>query len=153
MPSVCWRCSRSHAYYLVHVEGQSQRNRCIGGCFLAYPKERGDFWRSPGIAYAIIFIETMSSTAIPTGFGEYTGVKTTPLLGQHTSGMPAPETEKQEPALPPPRAQPRRLLNRLLAMPLFYKVLIANSVIVVLGALAGTTITLNLAQSRPQEGI
>ena len=38
-------------------------------------------------------------------------------------------------------------------MPLFYKVLIANSVIVVLGALAGTTITLNLAQSRPQEGL
>lgn len=38
-------------------------------------------------------------------------------------------------------------------MPLFYKVLIANSVIVVLGALAGTTITLNVARSRPQEGL
>ncbi len=41
----------------------------------------------------------------------------------------------------------------LLGMPLFYKVLIANSLIVVLGALAGTTITLHVAYTHPDEGL
>jgi two-component system sensor histidine kinase UhpB len=77
-------------------------------------------------------------------------VETTSLMDQHTPGMPASDTQEQETPVP---EQPYRLLSKLLAMPLFYKVLIANSVIVVLGALAGTTITLHVARSRPQEGL
>jgi two-component system sensor histidine kinase UhpB len=38
----------------------------------------------------------------------------------------------------------------LIRMPLFYKVLLANSAIVLLGALAGTAITLRVATSRPR---
>ena len=78
-------------------------------------------------------------------------METTSLMDQHTPGMSAPDTEER--AIPAAAERPRGLLSRLLAMPLFYKVLIANSVIVVLGALAGTTITLHVAHSRPQEGL
>jgi two-component system, NarL family, sensor histidine kinase UhpB len=41
-----------------------------------------------------------------------------------------------------------RLAQRLYGLPLFYKVLIANSALVVLGALAGTAITLHVAALR-----
>lgn len=44
---------------------------------------------------------------------------------------------------------PAGLIRKLLAMPLYYKVLITNSAIVVLGALAGTTITLRVARAYP----
>jgi len=39
--------------------------------------------------------------------------------------------------------------GRLMGMPLYYKVLLANSAIVVLGALVGTTITLHVARAYP----
>ena len=42
-------------------------------------------------------------------------------------------------------AGPHRLVARLLSLPLFYKVLIANSAIVLLGAVAGTAITARAA--------
>lgn len=42
----------------------------------------------------------------------------------------------------------RALVGRLLSLPVFYKVLIANSAIVLLGALAGTTITFHVARTR-----
>ena len=79
-------------------------------------------------------------------------METTSLMDQSTPGISASDIEEQA-ASPVLSTQPPGLLGRLLAMPLFYKVLIANSVIVVLGALAGTTITLNVARSRPQEGL
>jgi two-component system sensor histidine kinase UhpB len=44
------------------------------------------------------------------------------------------------------------LAARLLSLPLFYKVLIANSTIVLLGALAGTAITLHVAGGRHPAG-
>src|SRR5690348_2787152 len=74
-------------------------------------------------------------------------------MDQHTPGMPASDTQEQEIQSPEVPERPYGLFSKLLAMPLFYKVLIANSVIVVLGALAGTTITLHVAHSRPQEGL
>lgn len=80
-------------------------------------------------------------------------METTSLMDQSTPGISASDIEEQAAASPVLSTQPPGLLGRLLAMPLFYKVLIANSVIVVLGALAGTTITLNVARSRPQEGL
>jgi len=43
-------------------------------------------------------------------------------------------------------------VQRLLTLPLFYKVLIANSAIVVVGALAGTAITARVASARPRIG-
>ncbi len=43
----------------------------------------------------------------------------------------------------------RGWLSRLLGMPLYYKVLIANSAIVVLGALAGTSITVHVTALNP----
>ncbi len=42
----------------------------------------------------------------------------------------------------------QRFQRRLLSLPLFYKVLIGNSAIVLLGALAGTAITLRVASAR-----
>jgi two-component system sensor histidine kinase UhpB len=55
---------------------------------------------------------------------------------------------REEPPLEP-QARRQGFTSRLLAMPLYYKVLIANSAIVVLGALAGTTITLRVARAYP----
>lgn len=80
-------------------------------------------------------------------------METTSLMDQSTSGILASDIEEQAAASPVPPKQSSGLLGRLLAMPLFYKVLMANSVIVVLGALAGTTITLNVARSHPNEGL
>ncbi len=45
----------------------------------------------------------------------------------------------------------RRTLSRLLSLSLFYKVLIANSAIVLLGAVAGTVITQRITSARPNE--
>lgn len=47
---------------------------------------------------------------------------------------------------------PQRVQRRLLSLPLFYKVLIGNSAIVLLGALAGTAITWHVASSRSGPG-
>src|SRR5262245_4269174 len=44
------------------------------------------------------------------------------------------------------------IVRWLLTLPLFYKVLIANSAIVVVGALAGTAITARVTATRPQSG-
>ena len=52
---------------------------------------------------------------------------------------------------PPPRAE--RVRQGLLRLPTFYKVLIANSAIVVLGALAGTAITAWRAQHNPDADV
>lgn len=75
------------------------------------------------------------------------------LSGQH----PITETEQRAPAespplmehyhdtTPSPRLHP--LVEQLLSLSIFYKVLIANSAIVVLGALAGTAITFRVASA------
>lgn len=60
-------------------------------------------------------------------------------------------TEHQEPRNSLTRAT-RRGIARLLRFPMFYKVLIANSLLVTLGAVAGTTITLRLNQEIPSNG-
>src|SRR5487761_2136173 len=59
------------------------------------------------------------------------------------------------PVTAPPRQAhgPRGLLARLLSLSLFYKVLIANSAIVLLGAVAGTAITAHIASiAGPRHG-
>lgn len=56
------------------------------------------------------------------------------------------QTASQTAELTPPRA-PHGLLSRLLSLPLFYKVLIANSAIVLIGAVAGTAITAHIASA------
>lgn len=56
------------------------------------------------------------------------------------------------PVAPPRRAGlARRTVSRLLSLSLFYKVLIANSAIVLLGAVAGTVITQRITSARPNE--
>jgi two-component system sensor histidine kinase UhpB len=60
---------------------------------------------------------------------------------------------KPAPAVVPRSAGKGTLARRLLSLPLFYKVLIANSAIVVVGALAGTAITARVAASRPGSGL
>lgn len=60
-----------------------------------------------------------------------------------------PHDEPSQPAPATLVSLPQRLQRRLLTLPLFYKVLIGNSAIVLLGALAGTAITLRVASSRP----
>ncbi len=59
------------------------------------------------------------------------------------------DLDRDEPPAPALPEQPGGFGRRLLAMPLYYKVLIANSAIVVLGALAGTVITLRVARAYP----
>ena len=55
------------------------------------------------------------------------------------------------PPAPPRAGLARRTLRRLLSLSLFYKVLIANSAIVLLGAVAGTVITQRITSARPNE--
>ncbi len=74
-------------------------------------------------------------------------MKTEPLIDQPLPDA-APDLDEAAP-VEQPTARPESLTRRLLTMPLFYKVLIANSAIVVLGALAGTTITLRVAEAYP----
>ncbi len=78
--------------------------------------------------------QTPNTTAEVT---EATGASET--LEGPTSGL-ASQTP-QTPAL----GEPQGLLARLLSLPLFYKVLVANSAIVLLGAIAGTAITAQIA--------
>lgn len=58
-----------------------------------------------------------------------------------TSALATPETSTTETA----RGGARPLWTRLISLPLFYKVLIANSAIVLVGAVAGTAITSYIA--------
>src|SRR5579885_1277482 len=74
-------------------------------------------------------------------------MKTETLIDQPLPDA-APDLDEAAP-VEQPTARPESLTRRLLTMPLFYKVLIANSAIVVLGALAGTTITLRVAEAYP----
>lgn len=67
--------------------------------------------------------------------------------------MPLSEADPQESGSPEPPGRRSVWMRRVLGMPLFYKVLLANSAIVVLGALAGTTITLHVAYAHPAEGL
>lgn len=46
-----------------------------------------------------------------------------------------------------------RVVRRLFTLPLFYKVLIANSLIVLIGAMAGTAITLRVARAHHDQGL
>ena len=55
---------------------------------------------------------------------------------------PAAMSETARPSAPP-------VLRRLLSIPLLWKVLIVNSLIVLLGAVAGTVVTAHVARSRP----
>jgi two-component system sensor histidine kinase UhpB len=64
----------------------------------------------------------------------------------------APHDEPAQPRHDTLVSLPQRVQRRLLTLPLFYKVLIGNSAIVLLGALAGTAITLKVASSRSGPG-
>ena len=68
-----------------------------------------------------------------------------------TPHMTEPADLKYRSGEAPRRTNP--LLRRLLTLPLFYKVLIANSVIVVAGALAGTAITSRVVTSQQGHGL
>src|SRR5688572_27756423 len=57
------------------------------------------------------------------------------------------------PASPASAPLPRRVLARLLAWPLWQKVLIANSTLVVVGAIAGTAITAERARALPDASL
>lgn len=65
--------------------------------------------------------------------------------GQMDGGVPA-KGERHEAGV---LARRRPLVERLLSLSVFYKVLIANSAIVLLGALAGTAITFRVASAHP----
>ena len=74
------------------------------------------------------------------------------LEPSNTRSKAAAEIKDTTPPMPSDASAPRRplarLARRLFALSLFYKVLIANSALVVLGALAGTAITLHVATLR-----
>src|SRR5579884_2433395 len=81
-------------------------------------------------------------------------------LVQHEGGAGTPAPEDARGASP--RGDPLAgvggravsgVVRRLLGLPLFYKVLIANSAIVVIGALAGTFITARVAEARQPAGL
>jgi two-component system sensor histidine kinase UhpB len=67
-------------------------------------------------------------------------------------GGDAPHDEPAQPRRDTLVSLPERIRRRLLSLSLFYKVLIGNSAIVILGALAGTAITLHVAGSRSGPG-
>jgi two-component system, NarL family, sensor histidine kinase UhpB len=73
-------------------------------------------------------------------------MKTDVLIDQPLPDAPDMAPDERSPA---PPESPAGFIRKLLAMPLYYKVLITNSAIVVLGALAGTTITLQVARAYP----
>lgn len=64
-----------------------------------------------------------------------------------TDVAPAPSAQREG-----AHATPRQVATRLLSLSLFYKVLFANSAIVLLGALAGTAITLHVDSQRSHAG-
>ena len=78
--------------------------------------------------------------------------KGNPVLGdthdQHDGKAVETDQSTRPQASPPsegPRQTVRVILRRFLAVSLFYKILIANSLIVLAGAIAGTTITIHVA--------
>lgn len=73
-------------------------------------------------------------------------MRTDVVIDQPQLDTPDAVLDERGPTLPEP---PAGLTRKLLALPLYYKVLITNSAIVVLGALAGTTITLQVARAYP----
>ena len=53
----------------------------------------------------------------------------------------------------PSRGPARRLLARLLALPILYKVLVANAAVVVIGAVLGTAITVTIVRAIPDQSL
>ncbi len=81
-------------------------------------------------------------------FGNAIAVKKPSLLDQHECDLPLADSVMPE-SFQAASSDRRGWLSRLLGMPLYYKVLIANSAIVVLGALAGTSITVHVTALNP----
>lgn len=73
-----------------------------------------------------------------------------PQPQQLEMGKPDSEKEKEPRPL---HGRVALIVDRLLALPLFYKVLIANSAIVLIGALAGTAITWHVASTHLPEAL
>lgn len=76
-----------------------------------------------------------------------TETKTGTTAGSHA----APSVANKRPPMQAPAGVVGRTLARLLSLSLFYKVLIANSAIVLLGAVAGTVITQRITSAQPNQ--